>query len=67
MVRTMVEAIVTSAQPPPIFFLFSYALFIDSACDVQGISGKYSFFRYSRKKGRFPRNSVAILAHHKTE
>ncbi len=60
----MVEAIVTSAHPN---FFFSYALFIDSACDVQGISGKYSFFRYSRKKGRFPRNSVAILAHHKTE
>lgn len=61
----MVEAIVTSAQPPQ-FFSFSYALFIDSACDVQGISGKYSFFGIP-EKGRFPRNSVAILAHHKTE
>ena len=61
----MVEAIVTSAQPP-IFFLFSYALFIDSACDVQGISGKYSFFGIPEKR-KISRNSVAILAHHKTE
>lgn len=63
----MVEAIVTSAQPLQFFFFFPMLFSSIRLVMCKEFRGNTLFFGIPEKKGRFSRNSVAILAHHKTE
>lgn len=62
----MVEAIVTSAQPLQFFFFFPMLFSSIRLVMCKEFRGN-TLFSVFPKKGRFSRNSVAILAHHKTE